>query len=303
MTARIAVTGANSAVGCALLTLDASAEGASFVACVRSERAQAELPEPRPGSRVARIAYDDVASLAEAFAGCDAVVHLPGVLVERPGSSYEIANVQTTRVVVEAAAKAGVAKLVLVSAVGADEHSVNRYYRSKGEAERLVRDSGLAFTILRAPLVLGAGTEGSAALLRYACAGRCRLLKGGRQLHQPLFVLDLARSALRATAIDVASGKTLDLVGPEVLPDRELVERTAAALGRTVKIGSIPVALVRLGAALRTRLAGPGFSPDAIDVITADTKLPTGAAAELGVELTAVDEMIAAAIESQEDHG
>ena len=301
MSTRVAVTGANSAVGCALLGLDAPAEGAAFVACVRSERARAQLPELAPGCRVAQIAYDDAASLAEAFAGCDAVVHLPGVLVERPGSSYEIANVDTTRAVVEAAAKAGLAKLVLVSAVGADEHSKNRYYRSKGLAERLVRNSGLAFTILRAPLVLGAGTEGSAALLRYARAGRCRLLKGGRQLHQPLFVLDLARAALRASDVARAGGKTFDLVGPEVLRDRELVERTAAALGRTVEIGAIPVALARFAAALRTRLAGPGFSPDAIDVITADTELPVGAAAELGVELSGVDEMIAASIKSQGD--
>ena len=298
MPTRVAVTGANSAVGRVLLAL---AEGVCIAACVRSERAQAQLQALPRNCRVARVSYDDPASLARAFAGCDAVVHLPGVLVERPGSSYQVANVDTTRAVVEAAAKSGVTKLVLVSAVGADEGSKNRYYRSKGVAERLARDSGLAYTILRAPLVLGAGTEGAAALLRYARAGSARLLKGGRQLHQPLYLMDLARAALRACAPDVATGRTLDLVGPEVLPDRELVERTAAALGTTVKIGAIPVALARLGAALRTRLGGPGFSPDAVDVITADTELPTGAAAELGLELTGVDEMIAACIEQAED--
>ncbi len=110
-----------------------------------------------------------------------------------------------------------------------------------------------------------------------------------------------ARAALRASDVARAGGKTFDLVGPEVLRDRELVERTAAALGRTVEIGAIPVALARFAAALRTRLAGPGFSPDAIDVITADTELPVGAAAELGVELSGVDEMIAASIKSQGD--
>ena len=157
---RIAVTGANGAVGRCLL-VQGGAD--SFVACVRSERAEAELPTLPEGCRAVRISYDDPDGLAEAIAGCDALVHLPGVLVERPGSSYEDANVATTRAVVAAALKAGVRKIVLVSAIGADPDSANRYYRSKGQAEALLRDSGLRFTVLRAPLLLGPGTEGSAA--------------------------------------------------------------------------------------------------------------------------------------------
>ena len=60
------------------------------LACVRSERAEKQLPDR---SRSARIAYDDGASLDRAFEGAEAVVHLPGVLVESRGSSYEQANV------------------------------------------------------------------------------------------------------------------------------------------------------------------------------------------------------------------
>jgi NADH dehydrogenase len=293
MAVRIAITGANSAVGRALLCLPELRErGVAAVACVRSESAESQLPPLPDGCRCARIDYDDRATLTAALDGCDALVHLPGVLIERPGSSYERANVETTTAIVAAAAAAR-PKLVLVSAIGADEKSGNRYYRTKGAAERRVRDSGLAWTILRAPLVLGPGTEGSAALLAHAKAGTARLLGGGRHLQQPLFVDDLARAALRATRPGVADGRTLDLVGPESVPNRVLVERTAAALGRSVRIGSAPIALLRLVAGLRHRITGSGFSPDAIDVITADTDLPTGAATELDLKLTPIDAMIA----------
>jgi len=286
---RIAITGANSAVGRAILSVP-SAEGADaveLVCCVRSERAASQLPDlsgtPHSPSR---IDYDEPATLEAAFSKCDAVIHLPGVLVERPGSSYEIANVATTQAAVAAAQSAGIAKFVLVSAIGADPTSSNRYYRTKGQAEQIVSGSGLSHTVLRAPLVLGTGTEGSEAILRYARSERPRMLGGGRNLQQPLDVADLARATLRASLPEVATNQTLDLVGVEVLRECEIVERTARALGREVTVRTVPISLMRVMARLRTALAGPGFSADAIDVITADTRLPNHAAGELGVELT-----------------
>jgi len=85
----------------------------------------------------------------------------------------------------------------------------------------------------------------------------------------------------------------LDLVGPVSLPDRELVERAAGLLGRQVRISSIPKGLLSFMLAIRQRVWGPGFSPDVVDVITADTRLdPQPAASELGIQLTGIDEMI-----------
>ena len=99
-----------------------------------------------------RISYDDPGSLDTAFRRASAIIHLAGILVERPGSTYNQANVEPARSVVEAAKRCVVAKFVLVSATGADEKSSNGYYRSKGQAEAVVRASGLNYTILRAPL-------------------------------------------------------------------------------------------------------------------------------------------------------
>ncbi len=293
---KIVITGANGAVGQAILRWGPKQDGtaSTFVAAVRSARA-AEQIRSQAGDEngVARISYEDPASLDAAFQGASAVIHLAGILVENPNSTYEQANVASTRAVVEAAKRSAVEKIVLVSATGADETSRNRYYRTKGQAESLVRASGLNYTVLRAPLLLGPGTAGGAALGRHVSHGRAKLIGGGRNFQQPLSVDDLARAAVAATSPAVANNLVLDLVGPISLPERELVERAARLLGRRVRIGSIPKSWFSLVLAIRKRIGKTGFSRDALEVITSDTGLnPQPAASALGIELTGIDEMI-----------
>jgi NADH dehydrogenase len=287
---RAAVTGANGAVGQAILR---SAPAVELVAVVRSERAAAEL-RPRAGAaRVVRLSYEDATGLGAAFEGATAVVHLAGVLVERPGSRYEDANVESTRRVAAAAKRAGVDKLVLVSAVGADPRSRNRYWRTKGEAEALVHAAGLAYTILRVPMLLGRGTEAALALRRRLARRTVALHGGGRTRQQPLAVDDVARAALRACDPGVATDRTLELVGPTPATARELVERAACLGARRVRIVSLPLWSARLALAIVRRAGGRGFSPDALEVLTTDTTVdPAPAARALGIALTPLDDMI-----------
>lgn len=291
---RIVITGANGAVGQAILRLATPTQGSHYtlVAAVRSDRARAELPL-LPDDQIARISYEDPSTLNAAFTGASAVIHLAGILVEQPGSTYQNGNVETTRRVAEAAAQSGVEKLVYVSAIGADQRSPNRYWRTKGEAEVLVRACGCSHTILRVPLLLGPGTEGSAALQRHLSRPAVALLGGGRNLQQPLHVADVARAAIRSADPLVALDRTLDLVGPVSLPDREILQRAAALRGRTVRIRSIPIRPLRFALSLRYKITGTGFSPDVLDVITADTRLdPAPAAAAVGIRLTGIDETL-----------
>src|SRR5579871_3240957 len=200
---KIVITGANSAVGQAILRGEWRHDPAKniFVAAVRSARAAEQIrSEAGNTNAVARISYDDPKSLDAAFEGAGAVIHLAGILIETPESNYEQANVASTGSVVEAAKRSAVQKIVLVSATGADETSRNRYYRTKGQAEALVRASGLNYTIVRAPLLLGPGTAGGAALGRHAGHNDAKLIGGGRNFQQPLFVDDLARAAVIATS-------------------------------------------------------------------------------------------------------
>src|SRR5262249_5702008 len=166
------------------------------VACVRARRSAALLPTSERVS-VHVVDYDDRNALTGELAGCNCVVHLAGILFESPSSSYQTANVAATQAVTDACKALGVAHLVLISALGADPRSTNPYLRSKGRAERIVADSGLAATIIRTPILLGPGMAGARAVVHAASQRSVALLGGGRHSLRPLGVAGRRRAVLR----------------------------------------------------------------------------------------------------------
>src|SRR5262249_54644150 len=140
---KIAITGANSGVGNILLRYLASCSDVQVVACVRSAHAAAALPaSARISTQV--VDYGDREALVSTLSETSCVVHLAGILFESATSTYETANVAATQAVVDACKNAGVARVVLVSVLGADSTSTNSYLSSKGRAERIVFESGLS---------------------------------------------------------------------------------------------------------------------------------------------------------------
>ncbi len=288
---RLVVTGANGGVGRNLLT-HAAASGAPAVAVVRSERAASSLTGLR-GIDVRVVASDDAARLAAVMQGASSVVHLAGILIESRDATYEQANVAATAAVAAACQRAGVAHLVLVSAIGADLHSPNRYRRSKAEGEQLVERSGLHATIIRTPILLGPGSAGAAAIVRTAGSGTAKLLGGGGYVMRPLDLDDLSRAILVACERRAPGVHLYELAGPEPIAYRDLIQRAAAMMGREVTLGAIPIWAARLGAAVRSRISGGGITPTVIDVITANEDVPHNADGDLGITLTPLAETLA----------
>ena len=289
---RIAVVGANSAVGTALLAQVVAGDALDAVAAVRRPEVVGALPQsPRIIPRVVDYGRSD--DLSDAFAGAGAVVHLAGILFESRTSDYRSGNVDVTRAVVEAARAAAVGHVVFVSSLGADPRSPNGYFRSKGEAERIVADSGLDATIIRTPLLLGPGTAGGRALRAAASGPSARVLGGGGHRLRPLDVDDLCRAILGCCEQAPAGVRTCDLVGPETLTYRELLERTARCLGRELAVRSTPVWLARLAAGLAGLVRTGGLTPAVIDVITSDETVDRNADGDLGVRLTPLSDTLA----------
>ena len=101
------------------------------------------------------VSLRDPASVAAAVAGADAVVNLVGILYESGRQTFEAVHHQGARTVAEAAAKAGVVRLVQISAIGADPASPSLYARTKAAGEAAVRGAFPAATLLRPSLVFG----------------------------------------------------------------------------------------------------------------------------------------------------
>ena len=144
----LAVTGATGFVGQALL--DRAAAGGIAV------RALARRPQvPRKGVDWIIGDLEDRAALAALLAGTEAVVHVAGAVNAPDPAGFKAGNVTGTLGVIEAALAAGVQRLVQVSSLSAREPELSAYGASKARAEKLVRASGLDWTIVRPPGIYG----------------------------------------------------------------------------------------------------------------------------------------------------
>lgn len=288
---RVAVTGANSSVGQNFMAHAAKQSDMRVVAVVRSEKAFASLPSYEQ-IRPHNIPYEQVSELANALEGVTCVVHLAGILLESQSATYQGANIDTTAAVIEASQAAGVEHIIFISVLGANAHSSNSYFHSKGRAEQLVAESGIASTVIRTPILLGPGNAGAKGLLRTAAQGRARLLGGGSYTMRPLDLDDLSRAILQVCRAPKEGATVHELVGPEEIPYRELISRVAKMLDQKVAIAAMPIWLAKLGAAVSFRLKGKGISPTVIDVITMTEMAEQNADQEIGIELTPLSETL-----------
>ena len=108
-------------------------------------------------SRRSGIDITDVDALAAAFDGCDAVAHCAGINREIGEQTFRRVHVEGTSAVVEAARRAGVQRIVMVSFLRARPDCGSGYHESKWAAEEIVRGSGIAHTVLKSGMIYGPG--------------------------------------------------------------------------------------------------------------------------------------------------
>lgn len=224
--------------------------GTSVVAAAleRGWRVSALLRSPRAGavdSRVAVTAGDlsDAAAVRRAADGCDAVIHLVGIIAERPaaGVTFQRVHVEGTRAAVEAARSAGARRFVHMSALGTRADAVSEYHKTKWQSEEIVRTSELNWTIFRPSMIHGPRGEfmrQTAAWARKKAMpfvampyfGRGALGMGGAGLLQPVYVEDVARAFVDALDRAAAIGKTYALGGPDRFTWPQFYEVVARAV-------------------------------------------------------------------------
>ena len=153
---RVFVTGGTGFVGRAVIQA-LRAEGYA-VRCLVRRGSERDL---RGFGAIERVEGDVMArqSLDDGMTGCDAVVHLVGIIHERPaiGSTFERVHLQGTQNVLDAAAAAGARRYVHMSALGSRPGARSRYHQTKWAAEEAVRSSPLPWTIFRPSIIDGRG--------------------------------------------------------------------------------------------------------------------------------------------------
>ena len=238
---KIAVTGGTGFVG-RHVAYAVAAEGHKVVLLARG----LDRTEPRI-RRLPRMLFvgknlENMAALAEAFAGCSAVVHCAGINRELGKQTYQNVHIEGTRHVVEAAKQAGVSKIVLISFLRARPDCRSGYHESKWAAEEIVRGSGLDYTILKCGVIYGQGDHMLNHLSHAFYTFPIFALVGFKDKPlRPNAVEDVAR-IVKASVLDGAlSRKTVPVMGPEELTLREAVRQVARVTGRRPVMFPLPI--------------------------------------------------------------
>ena len=166
----------------------------------------------------------DETQLARLTRGMDAVINLVGVLHDAGGErGFEQAHVVLTRKIIAACGANGVRRYVHMSALGADPSGPSKYQRTKGEAEALVRASGLDWTIFRPSVVFGRGDRFLNMFASLLKLMPVMVLGSPNARFQPVWVEDVAAAFVRSLEDRAALGQAYDLCGPKAYRLRELV--------------------------------------------------------------------------------
>ncbi|MGC9519909.1 MAG: NAD(P)H-binding protein [Desulfuromonadaceae bacterium] len=229
---RVFVTGGSGFVGSEVLK-QLSAAGHDVVALIRQGSEETLPKEDNIRSYVGDVT--DPQSLPDGMRGCDAVIHLVGIIRAFPdrGVTFERLHVEATQNVVQAAAAVGVKRYLHMSANGARPDSGIAYQRTKGEAEEAVRKSALEWTIFRPTLIFGPGGEFIEML-----GGLVRRLPfvpvfgDGQYRIQPVAVEQVAETYVKALDKTDAINETYLLGGAESYTYDRILDLVGQALGK-----------------------------------------------------------------------
>jgi uncharacterized protein YbjT (DUF2867 family) len=239
---RVAITGATGFVGSHLADR-LSSEGHEVVRIARRG--------PNREGEFVIAELDNVDELVQGFTGCQAVAHCAGINREVDEQTYARVHVAATRNVVEAARRAGVEKIVLMSFLRARPDCDSAYHESKWAAEEIVRGSGLDYTIIKAGVVYGRGDHMLDHLSHAFHTFPVFALVGFKpQTVRPLAIEDLVH-VMRAALIDRRlKRQTIALLGPEEIYLSEAVRRVAEVVGKQPLMFPMPICVHKFMATL-----------------------------------------------------
>lgn len=235
-------------------------------------------------------------TLAPVLAGATASVNLVGLLFESGAQTFNAVHKSATATWAQAARAAGVARLVQVSAIGADPKAVSRYAASKGEGEAAARAVFPDAVILRPSIVFGEEDDFFNRFAKMAALSPALpLIGGGATRFQPVYAGDVGEAVVAALRASTAAG-VYELGGPSVLTFKALMEQLLAEirLKRLLAPIPFPVAEALGSVAQLSALVGlpPVLTRDQVELLKVDNVAAGPGLAELGIRATALEAVL-----------
>jgi len=237
-------------------------------------------------------------SVARAAEGADAIVNLVGILYEKGRQRFDAVQAQGAAAVARIAAEKG-ARLVHISAIGADPESRSSYARTKAAAEKAVFEHVPQAVVFRPSIAFGPEDDffnKFAAMARISPA--LPLIGGGKTRFQPVFVGDVAAAVDAALEGRAKPGTIYELGGPEVKTFEELMRMVLAETGRRRLLVPLPFALARVQAFFLEWMPKPLLTRDQVALLERDNVVSPEAEHEgrtlkaLGISPTALEAIL-----------
>ena len=301
--ATIAVIGGSGFIGRQIVEKLARAGARLKILTRNADRAKFLRPMGTPGqiTLISGKATDD-AALANVLAGVDAVVNTVGILAEGGGQRFAALQADLPahigQMMAEAEASADKssrrqqARIIHLSAIGADHQSPSRYARTKAAGEAGLQAAFPTATILRPSLVFGAG---DGFFNRFAAmavtAPALPVIGGGTNRIQPVYVGDVASAVVAALEDQASTGKIYELGGPDVITFREAMRFLLQSIGRSRMLMSVPFPVMGLAATAMSILPNPPVTRDQLKLLKIDNVVSVDALglAELGLVPTGME--------------
>ena len=260
------------------------------VACRRPDLAGHLQPLGNVGQITAiqaNLRYRD--SVDRAVMDADYVVNCVGILFESGRNTFDAVQAFGAKAIAEAAKKQG-AKLVHVSAIGADKNSVADYARTKAIAEEAVLKAVKDAVIVRPSIIFGPEDgffNKFADMSRLAPA--LPLIGGGHTKFQPVYVADVAEAVVKGVVGEIEGGKIYELGGPEVLSFKQCLETMLSVISRSRPLVYLPWSIASLMGSVASLIPfiDPPLTADQVELLKSDNVVSDAAKSE-GRDLTAM---------------
>ncbi len=239
-------------------------------------------------------------SIEAAARGSNIIINLVAILHERGAQRFDVVHAGGAERVALAAAAFG-ARLIHVSAIGADPDSRSAYARTKAQGEEAAFAAVPEGVIFRPSVLFGPEDDffnRFAAMARFLPA--LPLVGGGLTKFQPVFVGDVAEAIALAVDGKARAGTLYELGGPEIRSFRQLMEYVLATTGRKRVLMSLPFGLAKLQASVLQFLPKPPLTPDQVELLKVDNIVSEIAQREgrtlagLGLTPTAIEAIVPA---------
>ena len=235
------------------------------------------------------------ASIQRAVAGADTVINLTGVMFPAGSQSFQAVHEDGAEPVARAATAAGVARLIHVSAIGADVEASSKYARSKAAGEAMVRAAFPDAIIVRPSTIFGPEDQFFNLFARIATLSPIMPVPGdGSSRMQPVYVGDVAQAIANLVPTTAPTGGTYELGGPQVLSLMELMAMVCEQTGRNRLLIPVPFVFVKIKAFFLGMLPWHILTMDQVEMLKVDnvanSDLP--GLADLGVTPTALNAIL-----------